>query len=205
MHGIRIEGEKVKACYPAGRAEGLPDAADRHRRHHVLPGTASACTVQRSRTIRQISVTGGVNPQRSPRGQPSTSVAEYGWMTSPVKAGLRPPPPAADGLDRACHPAFVGHQAFDGKERLKSKQRPCRLFSLRHLCADSDSHPHRNHGRSPPNRHGVQAIGMRCSTSFQFPSPDRDRYLSVARSRSAATPIRPTSVALPPFRSVRTS
>src|SRR5712671_5110256 len=34
-------------------------------------------------------------------GQPSTSVAEYGWVASPVKAGLRPPPPAADGLDCA--------------------------------------------------------------------------------------------------------
>jgi len=33
-------------------------------------------------------------------------------MTSPVKAGLRPPPPAADGLDRACHPAFVGHRGI---------------------------------------------------------------------------------------------
>jgi hypothetical protein len=31
--------------------------------------------------------------------QPSTSVAEYGGVASPVKAGLRPPPSAADGLD----------------------------------------------------------------------------------------------------------
>jgi hypothetical protein len=75
-------------------------------------------------------------------GQPSTSVAEYGWLADPVKAGLRPPPPAADGLDRACHPAFVCHQAFDRKERLKSTQMPCQLFSLRHLCADSDNRPH---------------------------------------------------------------
>jgi hypothetical protein len=35
----------------------------------------------------------------------------------------------------------IARKAFDGKDRLKSKQRPCRLFSLRHLCADSDSHP----------------------------------------------------------------
>jgi hypothetical protein len=68
-------------------------------------------------------------------------VSEYGWVASPVKAGLRPPPTAADGLDRACHPAIVCHQAFDGKERLKSKQGPCQDFSLRHLCADSDRHP----------------------------------------------------------------
>ena len=52
-------------------------------------------------------------------GQPSTSVVEYGWVTSPVKAGLRPPPPAADGLDTACHPAIVCHQAFDCKEQLR--------------------------------------------------------------------------------------
>src|SRR5215470_20214658 len=43
---------------------------------------------------------------------------EYGRPASPVKAGLRPPPSAADGLDRACCPALVGHQAFDGGLRL---------------------------------------------------------------------------------------
>ena len=74
-------------------------------------------------------------------GQPSTSVAEYGWVASPVKAGLRPPPPAADGLDTACHPAIICHQAFDCKERLRCTQGPCQIFSLRHLCADSDNHP----------------------------------------------------------------
>src|SRR5215471_14851731 len=41
--------------------------------------------------------------------QPSTSVAEYGWVASPVKAGLRPPPSAADGLDRTCYPTIVCH------------------------------------------------------------------------------------------------
>ena len=33
---------------------------------------------------------------------------------------LRPPPSAADGLDRTCHPTIVCHQEFDGQERLKS-------------------------------------------------------------------------------------
>jgi hypothetical protein len=42
-------------------------------------------------------------------------------VASPV-ACLRPPPSAADGLDRACHPAIVCHQEFDGKERLKCTQ-----------------------------------------------------------------------------------
>jgi hypothetical protein len=60
-------------------------------------------------------------------------------MAVPVKAGLRPPPSAAGGLDRACHPAFVSHQAFDGKERLTPRQASCQLFSLRHLYADSDN------------------------------------------------------------------
>jgi hypothetical protein len=47
---------------------------------------------------------------------------EYGRPASPVKAALRPPPSAAKGLDRACCPAFVGHQAFDGGLRLMQEQ-----------------------------------------------------------------------------------
>ena len=43
---------------------------------------------------------------------------QYGRPASPVKAGLRPPPLAAGGLDRTCWPPFVGHQAFDGEVRL---------------------------------------------------------------------------------------
>jgi hypothetical protein len=46
---------------------------------------------------------------------------EYGRAVGPVKAGLRPPPSAANGLDRASCPAFVGHQAFDGGVRLMPK------------------------------------------------------------------------------------
>jgi hypothetical protein len=48
--------------------------------------------------------------------------------SQPSTSGLRPPPPAADGLDRACHPAFVCHQAFDGEERLKPEQMACHFF-----------------------------------------------------------------------------
>src|SRR5262252_5495080 len=55
---------------------------------------------------------------------PKYSVAEYGWVAGPVKAGLRPPPSAADGLDRTWHPTIVCHQEFDGKERLKCTQVP---------------------------------------------------------------------------------
>jgi hypothetical protein len=59
-------------------------------------------------------------------------------MASPVKAGLRPPPSAAGGLDRACHPAIVCHQEFDGKERLKCTQVPIlrRPTLDRPLCSD---------------------------------------------------------------------
>ena len=45
---------------------------------------------------------------------PSTWWPEYGLVASPVKAALRSPPPAAIGLDTACHEAFVCHQRIDG-------------------------------------------------------------------------------------------
>ena len=90
--------------------------------------------------------------------QPSTSVAEYGWVASPVKAGLRPPPSAAEGLDRACHPATVRHQAFDGEARLKSGQMACQFFSLRQIYADPDSHPQLDlNARSTPYKGRSQA------------------------------------------------
>jgi hypothetical protein len=44
---------------------------------------------------------------------------ESGRPASPVKAGLRPPPLAAKGLDRARRPALVSHQEFDGGLRLR--------------------------------------------------------------------------------------
>ena len=93
-----------------------------------------------------LDVAGGGNPYRTWRrkGRARASrrprLAEYGWVTSPVKAGLRPPPPAANGLDRACHPAFVCHQAFDGKERLKPTQMPCQFFRVAMFCMDFDRH-----------------------------------------------------------------
>jgi hypothetical protein len=42
-------------------------------------------------------------------------LAKFGWTANPVKAGLWPPPPAADGLDRVCRPAVVCHHEIDGK------------------------------------------------------------------------------------------
>ena len=74
------------------------------------------------------------------KSESTTSAAEYGRVAGPVKAGLRLPSPAADGLDRACHPAIVCHQVFGCKEWLNPrKQAACQLFSLRHLYAGSDS------------------------------------------------------------------
>src|SRR5262249_6474969 len=43
---------------------------------------------------------------------------------SPLKAGLRPPPPAAKGLDRACCPARIGCRAFDGRSG-RRQNAPC--------------------------------------------------------------------------------
>jgi hypothetical protein len=57
----------------------------------------------------------GSGSWRPPDGRPSFDlVAEYGLVASPVKAALRSPPPAAIGLDTACHEAFVCHQRIDG-------------------------------------------------------------------------------------------
>ena len=39
---------------------------------------------------------------------PAVDLGGRVWLVaSPVKAGLRPPPSAADGLDRTCHPTIV--------------------------------------------------------------------------------------------------
>jgi hypothetical protein len=48
---------------------------------------------------------------------------ECGRAGSPVKAGLRPPPSAAKGLDRAACSAVVRHREFDGGFRLMSGTR----------------------------------------------------------------------------------
>jgi hypothetical protein len=66
--------------------------------------------------------------------------------------GLQPPPPAADRLDRARHPAFVCHQMPDGKEWLPPGKR-CQPFSPRHLEVGSDGRSQYSQGRqSCPRR-----------------------------------------------------
>src|SRR5271156_6528139 len=67
---------------------------------------------------------------------PAVDLGGRVWLVaSPVKAGLRPPPSAAD---RTCHPTIVCHQEFDGKERLKCTQVPMfrRPTLGRPLCSD---------------------------------------------------------------------
>ena len=51
-------------------------------------------------------------------------------------------PPAAYGVDSACHPAADCHQEVDGKVRPVRLQMSCRKISLRHLCADPDRRSH---------------------------------------------------------------
>src|SRR5215467_15063038 len=51
-------------------------------------------------------------------------VAKFGCTASPVKAGLWPPPPAADGLDRVCRPAVVCHHEIDGKVWQRANFKP---------------------------------------------------------------------------------
>ena len=65
-------------------------------------------------------------------------VAKDGRVATSINAGLRPPPPAAYGVDSACHPAVDCHQEADGKVRPIRLQMSCRKISLRQLCADPD-------------------------------------------------------------------
>ena len=56
---------------------------------------------------------------------PAVDLGGRVWLDGrSVKAVLRPPPSAADGLDRTCHPTIVCHQESDGQERLKCTQAP---------------------------------------------------------------------------------
>ena len=69
-------------------------------------------------------------------------MAKDGRVATSINAGLRPPPPAAYGVDSACHPADDCHQEADGKVRPIRLQMSCRKISLRHLCADPDRRSH---------------------------------------------------------------
>ena len=75
-------------------------------------------------------------------------VAKDGRVATSINAGLRPPPPAAYGVDSACHPAVDCHQEADGKVRPIRLQMSCRKISLRQLCADPDRRSHLN----PPDK-----------------------------------------------------
>ena len=79
-------------------------------------------------------------------------VAKDGRVATSINAGLRPPPPAAYGVDSACHPAVDCHQEADGKVRPIRLQMSCRKISLRQLCADPDR-------RSQTSLHALRLIG----------------------------------------------
>src|SRR6195256_1235939 len=61
---------------------------------------------------------------------------------SDTQAGLRPPPSVANGLDRACRPAVVCHQEFDGAVRLMPTRTLLPFSSLRYFCVGRDCDPH---------------------------------------------------------------
>jgi len=66
--------------------------------------------------------------QRRRSGQPPTSVAEYGWVASPVKTGLRPPPPAADGLGHRLPPS-IRRRAAEARARVMPTFFRCATFA----------------------------------------------------------------------------
>ena len=82
---------------------------------------------------------------------------------SDTHAGLRPPPTAADGIDRGCHTAAICLQEVDGKVRSAyPPQISCQKISLRHLYADPDRHPHGHNAVTGATRRRILArIGHR--------------------------------------------
>jgi hypothetical protein len=74
---------------------------------------------------------------RSGRSQakPVKPIVHHNTRARSKQAGAKVAPQRLPqgGLDRACHPAFVCHQAFDGEERLKPEQMACHFFSRRHI------------------------------------------------------------------------
>lgn len=119
------------------------------------------------------------------------------WLGSkPCKGGPTAPASGGCGLDRACFPAIVCHQAIDGKERLKCRQGSCQFFSLRHLCADSDHHPQNpvnakllprlwGIDRRCPLRNGGNDVGSRTAPVRRRRGYDPGREPCTVRSLSA--------------------
>ena len=66
-------------------------------------------------------------------GGPSPLVVECSRVASPINAGLRPPPTAADGIDRGCHTAAICLQEVDGKVR--SAYPPPKFHARKFRCA----------------------------------------------------------------------
>jgi hypothetical protein len=115
----------LMAIPPDWRASNFPSRVLRSLKGRGRRSSPSCC--RRCEPIQKMRQNGRAGASRRPRW-PSMA-----WVASPVKGGPTAPPPAADGLDRACHPAFVCHQAFDGEERLKPPANAMPIFSRRHI------------------------------------------------------------------------
>ena len=103
-----IEDHRPATKY--GPIAGSPSGFVNLRTPHPVSGIVSSgakCTKNQRFEIAQL---------HCARELPSFDLlAKFGWTANPVKAGLWPPPPAADGLDRVCRPAVVCHHEIDGK------------------------------------------------------------------------------------------
>jgi hypothetical protein len=102
------------------------------------------------------------------------------------------PPSAADGLDGARRPAIVGHQGFDGEERLKQPQILCHLFPCRQKSADFDRRSHR------VRRESHARFCERLAVKFHRPTHPPHLGQVVGRQECGATsdgeePLRPSA------------
>ena len=70
-----------------------------------------------------------------------------------------------------------------GKQASRSVQLGDPATAIHPVCGDE----HTNQGRSPPSRHGVQAMATCCSTSLQSSPHERLRYFSVTEWRWVST------------------
>jgi len=99
--GVMLSAVLALSAASARRAGVLADLASRSNSTvDLLLSAASHWAAERG------SMNGALNAQ--------APVAEYGWVAAPASGGWP--------LDRACHPAFVWHQALNGKERRKPAQ-----------------------------------------------------------------------------------
>jgi hypothetical protein len=92
--GVMLSAVLALNAAGARRAGVLADLASRSNSTvDLLPSAAAHWAAERG------SMNGALNAE--------APVAEHGWLAAPASGGWP--------LDRACHPAFVWHQALDGR------------------------------------------------------------------------------------------